>query len=54
MQNVEIQETIDGTVVTIDGVKFEGIYSVIIKKNSDSPIEIELSGSITKQVLVGF
>ena len=52
MRNIEIKETEKGTTITIDGIRLEGLYGFTIQKTEDGPIEVELSGAITKKVLV--
>ena len=52
MERVVLRNDGNNTKLEIDGVEIQNLYSVKIEKKPDSPIRIELSGSVTNEVLV--
>ena len=52
MERVVLRNDGNNTKLEIDGVEIQNLYSVKIEKKPDSPIRIELSGSVTNDVLV--
>lgn len=52
MERVVLRNDGHNTKLEIDGVEIQNLYSVKIEKTPDGPIRIELSGSVTNEVLI--
>lgn len=52
MERVVLRNDGLNTKLEIDGVEIQNLYSVKIEKTPDGPIKIELSGSVTNEVLI--